>query len=52
MREKIGKALKARSEAIRTALREYNSAASQLGREELTWATVLKAVTLADFDLL
>ena len=52
MREKIGKALKARSEAIRTALREYNVAASQLGREELTWATVLKAVTLADFDLL
>lgn len=52
MREKIGKALKARSEAIRTALREYNAAASQLGREELTWATVLKAVTLADFDLL
>lgn len=52
MREKIGKALKARSEAIRTALREYNAAASQLGREEMTWATVLKAVTLADFDLL
>lgn len=52
MREKIGKALKARSEAIQTALREYNAAATQLGRPEMTWATVLKAVTLADFDLL
>ena len=52
MREKIGKALKARSEAIRTALKEYNAAAAQLGHPEMTWATVLKAVTLADFDLL
>jgi hypothetical protein len=52
--EKIGKALKTRSEAIRTALNQYNAAATKLTppRPPLSWASVLKAVTVADFDLL
>ena len=54
LREKIGKALKTRSEAIRTALQQYNIAAAKLTppRPQLSWASVLKAVTVADFDLL
>jgi len=54
LREKIGKALKTRSEAIRTALQQYNVAAAKLTppRPQLSWASVLKAVTVADFDLL
>jgi len=54
LREKIGKALKTRSEAIRTALNQYNAAAAKLTppRPPLSWASVLKAVTVADFDLL
>lgn len=54
LREKIGKALKTRSEAIRTALNQYNAAAAKLTppRSQLSWAAVLKAVTVADFDLL
>ena len=54
LREKIGKALKTRSEAIRTALQQYNVAAAKLTppRPQLSWAAVLKAVTIADFDLL
>lgn len=43
-----------RSGAIKTALKEYNDAAALLNppREPLTWSTVLKAATVADFDLL
>jgi hypothetical protein len=54
LREKIGKALKTRSEAIRTALQQYNVAAAKLTppRPQLSWASVLKSVTVADFDLL
>ena len=54
MRSKIGKALKSRSEAIRTALKSYNSAASQLipPREPLTWAGIMNIADLAEFDLL
>jgi hypothetical protein len=54
LREKIGKALKTRSEAIRTALNQYNAAAVKLKppRPQLSWASVLKAVTVADSDLL
>ena len=54
LRERIGKALKRRSEAIRTALQQYNVAAAKLTppRPQLSWASVLKAVTVADFDLL
>ena len=54
LREKIGKALKTRAEAIRRALDAYNSAAAQLNppHESLTWAKLMDATTLADFDLL
>jgi hypothetical protein len=46
--------LRTRSGAIKTALRQYNDAAALLNppRDPLTWSTVLKAATLADFDLL
>ena len=54
LREKISKALRTRSGAIKTALQQYNDAAAKLNppREPLTWSTVLKAATIADFDLL
>jgi hypothetical protein len=54
LRDKIGKALKTRAGAIRRALEAYNSAAAQLNppRESLTWAKLMDATTLADFDLL
>lgn len=54
LRDKIGKALKTRAEAIQRALDAYNSAAAQLDppRETLTWAKLMDATTLADFDLL
>ena len=52
LREKIGKALKTRAEAIRTALSEYNRCAAKLKRPPLTWNEVLDMVTLAEFDLL
>jgi hypothetical protein len=54
LRDKIGKALKTRAEAIRRALEAYNTAASQLNppREHLTWAKLMDTTTLAEFDLL
>jgi hypothetical protein len=54
LRDKIGKALKTRAEAIRRALEAYNNAAAQLDppREQLTWAKLMDTTTLADFDLL
>ena len=54
LREKISKALRTRSGAIKTALQQYNDAAAKLNppRDPLTWSTVLKAATVADFDLL
>ncbi|KAJ7087535.1 hypothetical protein B0H15DRAFT_781217, partial [Mycena belliarum] len=54
MREKIGKALKTRADAIHRALVDYNTAATSLTppRDPLTWAQVLLNVSLADFDLL
>ncbi|KDQ59364.1 hypothetical protein JAAARDRAFT_127473 [Jaapia argillacea MUCL 33604] len=53
LREKIGKALKACSEAIQKALDEYNRCAQLLDppSQPLTWATVVEAVSLADFNL-
>ena len=46
--------MRTRSGAIKTALKEYNDAAALLNppRDPLTWSTVLKAATVADFDLL
>ena len=54
MRDKIGKALKTRAEAIRRALEAYNDAAAQLNppRERLTWTKLMETTTLAEFDLL
>lgn len=46
--------MRTRSGAIKTALKQYNEAAGLLNppRDPLTWSTVLKAATVADFDLL
>ncbi|KAI1781971.1 hypothetical protein LXA43DRAFT_907171 [Ganoderma leucocontextum] len=52
LREKIGKALKARAEAIKTALNEYNRCAARLKRPALSWNEVMDMITLAEFDLL
>ena len=54
LHDKIGKALKTCTEAIQRALDAYNSAAAQLNppHESLTWARLMDATTLADFDLL
>ncbi|KIY47831.1 hypothetical protein FISHEDRAFT_44526, partial [Fistulina hepatica ATCC 64428] len=53
-REKIRKALQARSQAIRKALDRYNEAARSLGhsREALTWVNVVEMVQLGEFELL
>ena len=54
LRKHIGSALKARSQAVRTALQNYNVAAQALvpPRPPLSWDNVLEYVFLADFDLL
>ncbi|THU78591.1 hypothetical protein K435DRAFT_824088 [Dendrothele bispora CBS 962.96] len=54
LRKHMGKALQARSQAIRTALTNYNDAAAALdppGRQ-LDWESVVECTFLADFDLL
>ncbi|KAJ7034307.1 hypothetical protein C8F04DRAFT_1349600 [Mycena alexandri] len=54
LRRHIAKALQARSQAIKNALKTYNSAASALvpaGRI-LSWSEVVEYAFLADFDLL
>jgi hypothetical protein len=54
MRDKISKALKTRSEAIRRAIIVYNEAAALLTppRERLTFAEVIQTTSLAEFDIL
>ncbi len=54
MREKIGKALKTRAEAIRHALEEYNICATALTppRPPLAWHDIMEMASLAEFDLL
>ncbi|KAI0684967.1 hypothetical protein C8T65DRAFT_712851 [Cerioporus squamosus] len=54
MREKIGKALKTRAEAIRHALEEYNTCATALKppRPTLAWHEIMEMASLAEFDLL
>ncbi|THU93778.1 hypothetical protein K435DRAFT_820167 [Dendrothele bispora CBS 962.96] len=49
-----GKALQARSQAIRTALTNFNAAAAALKppRRQLDWEQVVECTFLADFDLL
>ena len=54
LREKIGKALKARAEAIKNALSEYNRRAVELNppRRTLNWEDILEMASLSDFDIL
>ncbi|KAF9472022.1 hypothetical protein BDN70DRAFT_909241 [Pholiota conissans] len=54
LREQIGRSLKTRSDAIVTALGNYNKAAALLNppRPSLTWASVVQTANIADFDLL
>lgn len=54
LREKITKSLKTRADAIQSALKRYNEAAASMvpPRPALTWETVVKAVDIADFDIL
>lgn len=54
LRKHIAKALQARSQAVRTALENYNAAAQCLSppRPPLTWSEVVEYAFLADFDLL
>ena len=54
MRKHIVKALQSRSQAIRSALERYNSAARLLPtpRRQLDWKEVVEYAFLADFDLL
>lgn len=56
LRRHIGHALKARSQAIRTALDQYNAAAAKLprtlGKSQLKWDEVVEYSFLADFELL
>ncbi len=54
LREKIGKALRTRAEAIRNALAEYNRCAAALKppRVQLGWNDIMEMASLAEFDLL
>ncbi|KAI0682682.1 hypothetical protein C8T65DRAFT_713785 [Cerioporus squamosus] len=54
LREKIGHALKARAEAIRKVLAEYNRHAAALipPRAELNWTEVMDMASIGEFDLL
>ncbi|KAG6824531.1 hypothetical protein H0H92_006579, partial [Tricholoma furcatifolium] len=54
LRKHIGKALKARSQAIRSALDRYNDAAALMSppRASLSWNEIVEYAFLADFDLL
>ncbi|KAJ7782095.1 hypothetical protein B0H14DRAFT_3095744 [Mycena olivaceomarginata] len=52
MRKHIAKALQARSQAIRNALKRYNAAASALDRQTLSWPEVIDYTFLSEWDLL
>ncbi|OBZ74171.1 hypothetical protein A0H81_06337 [Grifola frondosa] len=54
LREKIGKALKARAEAIKNALTEYNRCAAALSppRPQIAWGDLMEMASLAEFDIL
>ncbi|KAG6808231.1 hypothetical protein H0H92_004952 [Tricholoma furcatifolium] len=54
LQKHIAKALKARSQAIKSTLERYNTAVSQLipPRRQLEWNEVVEYAFLADFDLL
>ena len=48
----IAKALQAHSQAIHTALGNYNTATRLLKKQELKWDDVVEYAFLAEFDLL
>ncbi|THU80237.1 hypothetical protein K435DRAFT_823707 [Dendrothele bispora CBS 962.96] len=54
LRKHMGHALKSRSQAIRTALDQYNAAAASLKppKPALTWEQIVECTFLSDFDLL
>ncbi|KAJ7577148.1 hypothetical protein C8J56DRAFT_1007247 [Mycena floridula] len=54
MRKHIGEAVKTRSQAIRTALNNYNTAATNLKppRPALDWDTVIECAFLSEFEML
>jgi len=54
LRKHISKALQARSQAVRTALDRYNTAAEAMSppRRTLQWQDIVEYAFLADFDLL
>ncbi|THU84381.1 hypothetical protein K435DRAFT_589530, partial [Dendrothele bispora CBS 962.96] len=54
LRKHMGQALKSRSQAIRTALDQYNAAAASLKppKPALTWEQIVECTFLSDFDLL
>ncbi|EIW78051.1 hypothetical protein CONPUDRAFT_61867, partial [Coniophora puteana RWD-64-598 SS2] len=52
LRQHIGKALKARSQAICTALDRFNNIAHASGKPKLQWDEVVQYTFLSDFDLL
>ncbi|KAJ7589290.1 hypothetical protein C8J56DRAFT_784452 [Mycena floridula] len=54
MRKHIGNAVKTRSQAIRTALDNYNTAAASLKppRPALDWETVIECAFLSEFEML
>lgn len=54
MRQRIGQALRVRSEAIKNALKEYNLQAAALRppRPQLTWPRIVEMANLGEFDLL
>ncbi|TFK59026.1 hypothetical protein BDN72DRAFT_873101 [Pluteus cervinus] len=54
LREHVGKALKARAEAIRNALTAYNNTAKLLDppHEHLTWKRLMEIGGLSEFDIL
>ncbi|KAJ7573041.1 hypothetical protein C8J56DRAFT_1017690 [Mycena floridula] len=54
MRKHIGQAVKTRSQAIRTALENYNAASAKLNppRAALDWDTVIECAFLSEFEML
>lgn len=52
MRMHINKSLKTRCRAIQNALKKYNTAAKEIGRDPLEWSDVSTYGSLAEFELL
>ncbi|KAJ8092602.1 hypothetical protein PM082_006927 [Marasmius tenuissimus] len=52
MRQHLGKALKTRSAAIKTAVDNFNKAATSLGKDTLSYDTVIEKTYLSELDFL